>query len=70
MNNATLNVEEFLNTIALPAYKQYSKVQDYIVILENTIESLNRETSELKAALEREKAKTVPRTLKNMASNP
>lgn len=59
MSNATRNMQQFMRPIDLPVYREHNKIQDYMAMLENALESRNREISELRAALKREKTKTL-----------
>lgn len=58
MSDATLDLQSFLtNTGAITAYKDYLRLQDYLVFLEDTIKSLNKRVSELQASLDQAQEK-------------
>ena len=57
MNNSRLNMAEFLDVVAIPTYKEYSRVQDYITILENAISSLSDMINTLQSDLDRTRAR-------------
>jgi len=48
-------MQQVVRPIILPAYKEHNRIQNYIAILEDALESRNREISALRAALKREK---------------
>ena len=47
----TPNTKEHISKIDLPLYRHYSKIENYISILERALESLNNENNELRIAL-------------------
>ena len=57
MNNITPNIEQLIDTVIIPAYIQYSGVQSYINILEDSVKSLNGEIGKLQIALNQAQAR-------------
>jgi flagellar biosynthesis chaperone FliJ len=57
LNNITPNIEQIIDTVIIPAYIQYSGVQSYISMLEDSVKSLNSEIGKLEIALNQAQAR-------------
>lgn len=57
MNNITPNIEQLIDTVIIPAYIQYSGVQSYINMLEDSVKSLHGEIGKLQIALNQAQAR-------------